>query len=430
MNSSAGSLKGYLRLIRSNRNFRLLWSAQIVSEIGDWLYALAIYSSLLEFTGKAQSIALAFVLQALPQFFVSPSAGILNDRVNRKKVMIFADWSRAIIVFCMVFVRTPQTVPLLYVLLVLETFMWALFEPARSAVIPNIAEPGEVVTANALSSTTWSFNFAIGFAIGGALTAFFGREAVFVINALSFAGSALLISRMQFSEPHAENLPPLKARDLFDYSPIREGIGYVWRDSRLRATIFVKAGLGLMGANWVILPIFGERIFPVHIAAFSKASGAELGMSLLMACRGVGAILGPLVGGKWAGDDQQRMRLGILLGFVFAGLGYVGLGLAPNLALACVAVMVAHAGGSVLWVFSSTLLQLQTEDRFRGRVFSAEFGLSVLTMSCSSYLAGLFVDRSVPVATVAVVVGAVMIIPALAWTRVLASWKPLLDDPR
>jgi MFS family permease len=433
MDSRPVTISGYVRLLRGNRNFRLLWSAQIVSEIGDWLYAVAIYSLLLEFTGKAQSIALAFVLQVLPQFFVSPSAGILNDRISRKKVMIFADWMRAGIVFCMVFVRTPHSVPLLYVLLVLETVMWALFEPGRSAAIPNITAESEMATANALSSTTWSFDFAIGFGVGGVLAAFFGRDAVFVLNALSFAASALLIGRMQFTEPHAENLPPLHWRDLFDYSPIREGIRYVWRDANLRSTIFVKAGLGFMGANWVILPIFGERVFPVHYPGFNARDSGMLGMSLLMACRGIGAIIGPLLAGYWAGGLARRMRWGILFGFIAAGLGYISLGLAPNLPIAGLAVIAAHAGGSVLWVFSSTLLQLQTEDRFRGRVFSAEFGFAVLTMSMSSYTAGGLVDRQVPVSEVAIWVGFAVMIPMLLWayilSRTVTSNVPLRDGP-
>ncbi len=340
------SLAGYVRLLRSNRNFRLLWSAQIVSELGDWIYAVAIYTLLLEFTGKAQSIALAFVMQVLPQFFMAPSAGILNDRISRRKLMIFADWMRAGIVLCMILVRSPSYVPLLYVLLFVETMMWALFEPGRSAIIPNIVPESEVVTANVLSSTTWSFNFAIGFSLGGVLAAAFGRETVFLLNAVSFLASAVLIGRMRFSEPHADNFPPLKWRDLLGYAPIQEGIAYVWKDARLRSTILVKAGLGLMGANWVIIPIFGERVFPIHPNGFNSRQGVMLSMSLLMGCRGLGAILGPIASGYWAGDNERRMRTGILYGFVAAGTGYVLLGLAPNLLLACAAVVFAHAGGS------------------------------------------------------------------------------------
>jgi MFS family permease len=421
MSIVAASLAGYVRVVRHNRNFRLLWMAQIVSEMGDWLYAVAVYSLLLEFTGSAKSVALAFVLQVLPQFFVAPTAGVLNDRLSRKRVMIFADWVRAGVVFCMILVRGPQLVWLLYLLLVLETIMWALFEPAHRAVIPNITSESEVVVANTLSSTTWSFNFAMGFAIGGVLAAYFGRNTVFVLNALSFVASALVLGRMRFSEMHAVHLPRLRPKDLADFSPIREGIHYVWKNPQLRATILVKAGLGLTGANWVLLPIFGERVFPIHRAGFTARESGMLGMSLLMACRGIGAIIGPLIAGYWAGSVRSRMRTGILFAFLVVSIGYLGLAAAPNFPMACAAIVFAHAGGSTLWVFSTTLLQLQTDDRFRGRVFSAEFAFSVLTMSLSSYSAGALIDHGVPVNHVAGLVGLIVLIPALLWAFVLRS---------
>jgi len=74
------SFSSYLRLLRQNRNFRRLWTAQIVSEIGDWFYTLAIYSLLLQLTGRAGSVALALVLQVLPQTFIGPLSGVVNDR--------------------------------------------------------------------------------------------------------------------------------------------------------------------------------------------------------------------------------------------------------------------------------------------------------------------------------------------------------------
>jgi MFS family permease len=422
MDTRPASFADYFRLIRNNRNFRLLWFAQIVSEQGDWMYMVAVYSLLLEFTGSAKYVAFAFVLQVLPQFFVAPTAGVLNDRISRKKVMIFADWSRAAIVLSMLLVRNPQLVWLLYILLFLETVFWAVFEPGRSAVIPNIATERELVVANTLSSTTWSFNFAMGFAVGGLIAVYFGRG-VFILNSLSFVLSALLIRSMQFAEPHAENLPSLTLKDLTGLSPIREGIRYVWKDRRLRITIFVKAGLGLMGANWVLLPIFGERVFSIKPAGFDKRQAGMLGMSLLMACRGVGAFVGPVLSGLWVGGVEKRMRWGILVGCLAGAAGYIVLGHAPNLAVACAGVTLAHSGGAIMWVYSSTLLQRQTEDRFRGRVFAAELAFMVLTMSLSSYCAGTLIDHAVPVRSVATLTGLVVLIPAVLWALALVTWK-------
>src|SRR6202050_5972113 len=123
------SLGSYLRLVRGNRNFRRLWSAQIVSEIGDWFYTLSIYTLLLQLTGHASSVAVALVVQVLPQTFVGPTAGVVNDRVRRKHVMIAADLVRVVVVLAMLLVRSPSLVWLVYPLLLAETVMAAFFEP-------------------------------------------------------------------------------------------------------------------------------------------------------------------------------------------------------------------------------------------------------------------------------------------------------------
>ncbi len=132
------SLAAYARLLRRNRNLRRLWSAQIVSEIGDWFYSLAIYTLLLQLTGRASFVALALMLQVLPMTLMGPTAGIVNDRISRKKVMITSDLVRMVVVLAMILVRSRSTVWLVYPLLLLETIMVAFFEPARNAVIPNI----------------------------------------------------------------------------------------------------------------------------------------------------------------------------------------------------------------------------------------------------------------------------------------------------
>src|ERR1700723_265428 len=150
------SFASYGRLLRRNRNFRRLWSAQVVSEIGDWFYTLAIYNLLLQLTGRASSVALALVLQVLPQTLVGPTAGVVNDRLRRKHVMIAADLVRVGVVLAMLLVRSRSMVWLIYPLLLAETVMAAFFEPARNAVIPNIAVKGEGLIANPLSSSTWS----------------------------------------------------------------------------------------------------------------------------------------------------------------------------------------------------------------------------------------------------------------------------------
>ena len=397
--------------------------AQIVSELGDWFYSVAILSFLLDLTGSAQTVAFAFILQVLPQCFLAPTAGVIVDRLRRKQVMIFADCARAGIVLSMLLVNSKGTLWLLFTLLFLETACYALFEPANRATIPNITSGEQLPVANALSGATWSITFALGAALGGLAHVAFGRETVFVLNSLSFVASALLIRRMRFAEPHAEHLPPLRPRDLVDFTPIAEGARYVVKDRRLLATIFVKGGIGLMGTNWVILPVLGMRVFPIHLRGLSDQEAGTLGMSTLMAARGVGAIFGAYLGGNLAGTNVSRLRRMILIAFLMGAAGYLALGLAGAVTLAALSLVLAHAGGSAAWTASSTLLQQQTEDRFRGRVFSAEFAFMTLSLSVVSFVAGRVVDAGVEVRTVAVVTGVVMFIPALAWTLAGRAWR-------
>lgn len=420
MSSPTISIFEYGRLVRGNHNFRKLWMAQIVSEIGDWFYTIAIFSLLLDLTGKAQSVAIGLVLWVLPQTFVGPIAGAVNDRISRRKVMIFADLARVVIVGSMLFVRSAQTAWLIYPLIFLETVMAGFFEPARNAVIPNITPEGDVIVANTLGSTTWSFNLAIGSLIGGLVAATMGTQAVFIINALSFLVSAAFISRMTFDEPHITH-QRLTIREVFDYSPMVEGFRYIGHDLRILAMVCLRGGTGILGASWVLFPVLSQRMLP--IPDLGRGDRALVGMSVLLTARGVGSLIGPLIASHWAGIEQRRLRRGVLVAFVIAGAGYVMLGVSTTIWMAAAVVLLAHAGNSIVWVFSTTLLQLNTEDPFRGRIFSADFGIAMAVISVSASIAGKAIDSGVSPRLVATAVGASMIIPTLLWASAQRLWK-------
>ena len=400
------SFRSYLRLLGGNRNFRRLWSAQVVSEIGDWFYTLAIYNLLLQLTGRAGSVALALILQVLPQTLIGPAAGVINDRIRRKHVMIAADLGRMVIVFCMLFVRSKDVVWLVYPLLVAETILAAFFEPARSSVIPNIVDREDIVLANTLSSTTWSINLMLGATAGGVVAA---------LNAVSFLVSAVLILSMTFKEPHAEGAHRFRARELIDFSPVLDGVRYVRANARLRSTIFVKAGNLIIGPGWVLFTVMGQREFTVRWHGLDPARGAFLGMSLILGARGLGALLGPVLTAPWAGHWIRRLEGAIFWGYLGAAAGYALLGVASHLWQACLCVMLAHFGSSIVWVFSTTLLQLQSEDKFRGRVFAADLGLCMFTIAAGAWLAGHFADIGYAARHVASVAGLIMLLPATLW---------------
>jgi len=423
------SASSYWRLVRGNRNFRRLWLAQIVSEIGDWFYTLSIYTLLLQLTGHASSVALALVLQVFPLTLVGPTAGVVNDRVKRKHVMIAADLIRFFVVLAMLFVRSRSMAWLIYPLLVAETVMAGFFEPARNSVIPNIAERDEVLLANTLSSATWSVNLLIGASVGGVVAAFFGRDAVFILNALSFLVSAMLIGGMRFVEPHAEAAAPLRLRDLVDFSPVIEGIRYIRNHPALAPTVFAKAGELMIGPSWVIFTVMGAREFAVHRPGMDPAGGAVLGMSILLGGRGIGALVGPLAAARWGGRSDRRLRLGILFGYLTIAAGYSALGASRSVWMASACAMLAHAGGSTVWVFSTTLLQLRTDDRFRGRVFAADLGFSMFTIALGAYVCGRFLDGGVSTRAVASCTGLLMLAPAVLWVLSLRRAGTANMDP-
>ncbi len=430
MASSSVSLSNYVRLIRRNPNFRRLWLAQIVSENGDWFYTLAIYSLLLEFTGRASSIALALVLQVLPHTLLGPLAGMINDRFSRRRVMIVTDLLRMVIVACMLLVRTRGAVWVIYPLLFLETVMVAFFEPARNAVIPSVVAADDVIVANTLSSATWSFDLAIGSVLGGLIAAWLGRDAVFVLNSLSFLASAWLISRMHFAELHADAVGRHPEDQGAGWSSIRAGFRYIAHDPKLAALVSLKAGVSIVGTSWVLYPVMAERVFTVPISGIAPARAALFGMSMLMGARGIGALVGPLLATRWTGQRQTRLRIVVLLGFALGGLGYLALGNAYSIWTAVAVIVIAHCGTSTVWVFSTTLLHLNTEDRFLGRIFGADLAISMLVLAASTWIAGITIDAGVSPRAVAVGTGVAMLVPVILWALALRLWRAEAPEGR
>ena len=138
-------------------------------------------------------------------------------------------------------------------------------------------------------------------------------------------------------------------------------------------------------------------------------------MSLLMGARGLGALIGPVATAPWAQQRPERLRAGILAGFLLYGAGYMALKFIPHAGLAYAVVAISHMGGTMVWVFSTTLLQLATEDRFRGRVFAADLGFCTIVLGVTAYIAGVLIDRGIDVRTMALATGVSTILAGVVW---------------
>jgi MFS family permease len=257
---------GYLDLLRTNSSFRNLWFGQVVSELGDWFAAVALLSLMLQVTGKSQVVGWFFIIIHIPSVLLGPVSGVLVDRLNRKMLMIAMDLARALLVLGYLTVHRADQIWLIYLITALEVALSTLFEPARTAAIPNICSRRELVAASTLGSITWSAMLAIGAGIGGLVAAAFGRNVCYATDSVSFLVSAMLISKVRLpfcgqrkSEDRLEGWGHVPGvRDIL------EGFRYLKNQKRVVGLLLVKTGWCLSGGMLLILSVFGQKIFPVN----------------------------------------------------------------------------------------------------------------------------------------------------------------------
>jgi MFS family permease len=406
----------YISLLRDNRNFRLLYIGQTISQLGDWFNAVAVYALLLDLTGSATAVAWMMIVQFLPVAVFGPLAGVIVDRVNRRRLMIITDLLRGGLILTLLFIRRPDQVWIAYVVMAVAVGAQAFFEPARTATIPNVTAPEDLLQANALSSATWSAMLALGASIGGLVTALAGRNVAFVVNALSFFASAYFLAQTQYDATPASAPRSTGILALTGITDLIDGVRYVRQRSHVAALMLVKAGWGLAGGVLLLLTIFGQRVFPL-------AGGSAAGIGVSHPSRSFGAGLGPIALRWIIGQQPPRLRRAIGPAYFMVGVFYIALAWAPTLWVAALCVLCAHFGGSILWVFSTVLLQMEVPDRFRGRVFATELALVTLMSSASSYWTGRQLDRAGwPPRTLAFALGVMFCVPGALWLLIQSRW--------
>lgn len=396
----------YWRLLTTNRDFRLLYLATLISLGGDWFLTVALLDLVLELTGSATLLSLVLLFQTLPIFFFTPHAGHVIDRLDRRKLMIGVDLLRIGACLLPLLARTPAMLPFAFAGVFLIAVGSAYFEPAAQAALPNIVSGDELAAANVLMGSTWGTMLVAGAGIGGAVTALLGRDASFVFDAVSFGVSAILLARMRvhFSE----------ARDVHDrHAPFLESVRETFRFARSQPRVLgllsVKGGYGLGAGVVAILGVFGKEVF---------RAGAW-GIGLLFAARGLGALCGPfLLRGAMRNDDARYRAIAFCI-FAF-GAGYAALAVSTTLPLGFLAILFAHLGGGAAWQISTYGLQREVPDSIRGRIFSADYGFVTLTMAFSGLASGLASDRFGPTAAT-IGTASVCLLFGIVWAA--ATWK-------
>ncbi len=403
------SQSGYFELVRDNRDYRLLWLGDMASLLGDWLNTIALYVLVRQMTGSPMALGLVFVIKTLPFALASPLAGLLVDRFDRKRLMIGADLARAVVVLGFLAIRDAAQLPWLYGLIALQMALGAVFIPARSAALPNITTPRQLLTANALSGATWSVLLAIGAAAGGVATDRLGTDAVFVLDAASYLVSALLLAGVRIPHQPAVSGPVRLRAALGD---IADGWRQLVRRPEIGRIALVKPVWSLGGGGLVYaLALAGEAWRP---------EAPALGIGLLYAARGLGTGIGP-VAARAALPDPRRWPTMFGLGIAASGACYLAVGLSEWTAvLLPVLVVLAHTPSGANWVLSTVLLQRRTPDRYRGRVFATEWLLITAVDSAAIVAAAALLESGATLRQAILAFAALEIAGGLGWLAAAA----------
>ena len=406
-------LRAYRKLLRNGPLTRLL-VGEFVSSIGDWLYLVAILILVYQVTEDPFILGLVGAARVLPYLVLSIPAGIVADRFDRRLILLSTDVARGLlmlVIAAIVFLDGP--IWLVIALAIGGTCFATFFGPAIGAYLPNLVEDEDQLgPANSAWSTLDNLAFMIGPAVAGILIAIGGLVVAFLLNAASFAVIAVVLW----------GLPRNRPAD--DGAPVDTEAGAASEPLTPVAAPVLGPALLVPVAGLAIIDIVGSiaggglSVLTVIIATTSLGGGEEA-TGFLNAGIGLGGFIGALV----AGALVLRPSLVPVLvgGSVLLAIGLAGLGYAPALGVAIVAIAVASIGALVIEVTSTTIFQRVVPDVIRGRALGILGTISTVAFATGSFLlpvaSGQFGTGPVLLATgiavaVAGVIGALLAAPA------------------
>ena len=372
-------MSSFRELLSTHRDFRRLFLASIVSLAGDWFSFVAVADLVSRLTGSPGAAAFVFAAVVLPVFLASPIAGAVADRCDRKRILVIADLVRVPLALLLCVAAWTSSVTLAVGVMIALGVAASFHDPVASAATPNLVPPEDLPRAQALMGAVWGSMLMVGAGIGGVIADVFGGEAAYVVDAVSFAASAVLIAGIKKPMQQRAQREPARGGEL------REAWRYIRRDRVVRRLVLAKGGVSWANGIVGLLPAF----------AHGKFAGTNIATGLLFAARGLGAMIGPILGRAYAGKLPSRRAIVLVCGvstLLYVGV-YAVFPLVSMFSVAMVLVVIAHLGGGAQWSMSTYGLQVSTPDALRGRVMSFDYGLATLAIGTSSIAAGLLANR-------------------------------------
>ncbi|MCS7043305.1 MAG: MFS transporter [Bryobacteraceae bacterium] len=404
-------------LLKGNRNYRNCWLGQVVSEIGDHFNSIAVLSMALHLTGSGATVGGAMLARVGPALLAAPLAGVLLDRMDRRRVMIASDLIRAAVAAAHLLLLVYPKTWLLYLLSALLTFAAPFFNSGRAAILPRIVSREELHAANALTQTTGWLTVALGTMLGGLSTSWLGYRGAFLINAASFLWSAWAISTL-----HAEGgftaERGRKGPGQSGLAEFREGIRYILSRPLILGILLLGAGWATGGgAAQILFTLFGEQVF---------AKGPA-GTGFLWGFAGFGLVAGGLLARRWEGHLNFRLyKHTVTVTFLLHGLFYMMFSVAQGIWQAAAFIFLSRLCVALNSVMNRTMLLLHVPDRLRGRVFTAAEGITngvmMISMAAAAVAAAQYSPRQI-----GFVAGALSASTALFWAWANAAGK--LPEP-
>jgi MFS transporter, DHA1 family, staphyloferrin A biosynthesis exporter len=399
----------------SHRNYRLLWTGNLVSQSGDWMDLVAFNWLVYTLTdSNPLALALANAFRALPLLFFTLIGGVIADRVQRRNLLFSTQAVMMLLAFALAILVSSGSVNiyLIYVIALGRGVTMSFNQPARQSLISELVPPEDLPNAVGLNSATVNLTRVVGPTIGGVLIGTAGVEAAFWVNAFSFL--AVLYSLFLMTFPAWE--PPRGRRSMFH--DLKEGISYLRHEAGLRLLVILALVPMVLGQPYqVMLTIFAKDVFK---------SGGE-GLGLMSAVAAGGAVIGALVVASSRGSTQfHRQMMAGLLGF--GGLLAL-LAIAPSMWIALPILLMIGMSQQTYQTSNNTMLQMNVDPQYRGRILSTLF-LQRGMVPLGTVLAGLLTSAFGPRVAMGSMAVSLLVIAVLALPYSLPILKDLSGNMR
>lgn len=357
------------------RDFRLLIAGIFFSLVGLWVFFTAQAWLALEMTGSNTWVSIVSSAESIPFLFVSLFAGVLADRIARRKLMLFTRTSVMVLMLVeAAVVAAGQLQPWhLVMFALLAGVMFSLDIPTRQSLIADLVPPHAVHNAVALQMSSFNLTMVLGPAIGAYLLHVGGSAWAFVITGAGNALLAVLVLIMRVP-------PPKPHGGASAVRQLKEGLGYVFRTPTIRWILTLALFVTTFGfAYQVLLPALAADVF----------KAGEAGFGTLSAAGGLGALIGSLAV-VTLGNVRKKWPI-LLAGPLAFGLALIGLAYSPTLLIASGAIFMAGAASSVNQTMNNTVILTTTPGELRGRVMSVSILIWGMT-PLGSLVAGVLAD--------------------------------------